>query len=53
MLGHKAGLSKFNKNESISTFFNDQNDMRLQKKKKKKKTYKKHKEMETKQYTPK
>ena len=37
MLGHKAGLSKFKKTESISTFFHDHNAMRLPKKKKKKK----------------
>ena len=53
MLGHKAGLSKFKKTESTSNFFHDHNAMRLPKKKKKQKPYKKHKEMETKQYTPK
>ena len=33
MLGHKAGLSKFNKTESTSPFFHDHNAMRLPRKK--------------------
>ena len=54
ILGHKSNLSKFKKIEIVSNIFSNHNAMRLDiNYKKKKKNCKKHKHIESKQYTPK
>ena len=53
MLGHNAGLGKFNKNENLSSTFSDLKDICLEINHKEKKKLQKHKHMEAKQYATK